>query len=652
MREQRCFSARHTWMLCILCALTLGGCASVATRPSEILPIVELQVNNTATLSDDYVGVAPATLPARARIVNIEYTINFFGPIVVRGVNTDVPVEITNMDRDFGGQLTFGTGCNSLAGSAFVTLPKDGAWVDLCLGTQSASTNDRDAVIQIHENRNDGVILARLGVQAGGTGLSVPTAKQIEMGFGFLQSLGTMDSYVSWVPRPAWIKRTDATGGPITVRLSNAFAASNTRGRLIFAPSQPGGAIPQTSAMVPTLDVSLGNTDRVTFWVAGAFPSPSTRDKDAVIQVNQVGSGDPVLARTAIMVRVRKDANTLSAHERDRFLRALVKLNGSAGSGTFTALGQNYFNYQDIHNQLGARGHSNFQGNAIYTPAFLAWHRLFILRLERELQALDPSVALNYWNFSEADIAQAPVNVFHTAFIGQTTAGLNATFDAANPMAAWSTRWPNFATSAVVTGVRRFPFFQPNQLATGTTCFAPATQATVLAFGNTFVSALTGTTGFSRMEWRAHNAAHVTGGGMSPCQSPTQISWLASLGQPIQDPLFFMLHSNVDRQWALWQQQNNRFDALSTDTYQNQGTAGTGQRVGQFLLDPLFPWGVAGSTGGAFPQTIGQLMAPPEQPRIINAIDYQQEWNTDSNGTAQRGTIGLGYDYVDVPFSR
>jgi hypothetical protein len=33
-----------------------------------------------------------------------------------------------------------------------------------------------------------------------------------------------------------------------------------------------------------------------------------------------------------------------------------------------------------------------------------------------------------------------------------------------------------------------------------------------------------------------------------------------------KDPLFFMLHSNVDRLWALWQWINRRTDAGSADT--------------------------------------------------------------------------------------
>ena len=155
------------------------------------------------------------------------------------------------------------------------------------------------------------------------------------------------------------------------------------------------------------------------------------------------------------------------------------------------------------------------------------------------------------------------------------------------------------------------------------------------------------------MEWLAHNRAHVTGGGLTPCPqtNSTIIGWLTSLNQPIQDPLFFMLHTNVDRLWARWQQQTGRWDPLNTDTYPNQGVATGTQRAGQFMLDPLWPWSTSGTPGGDFPQTIGQPNAPPAKPTILNAIDYQQEWSTNNSGTPQHGTYSLGFDYIDVPYN-
>ena len=63
-------------------------------------------------------------------------------------------------------------------------------------------------------------------------------------------------------------------------------------------------------------------------------------------------------------------------------------------------------------------------------PGFLPWHRAYLLDLERELQAIDPSVALPYWRFDQA----AP-ELFTPDFFG--TSGPNGTvqFSAYEPVA-------------------------------------------------------------------------------------------------------------------------------------------------------------------------------------------------------------------------
>ena len=75
------------------------------------------------------------------------------------------------------------------------------------------------------------------------------------------------------------------------------------------------------------------------------------------------------------MVRVRKNANRLTTAERDRFLRALATLNGS-GIGRFTE-------FRDMH--VGGAPDSEAHGGS----GFLPWHRIYLLDLERELQAID-----------------------------------------------------------------------------------------------------------------------------------------------------------------------------------------------------------------------------------------------------------------------
>ncbi len=226
----------------------------------------------------------------------------------------------------------------------------------------------------------------------------------------------------------------------------------------------------------------------------------------------------------------------------------------------------------------------------------------------------------------------------------------------------------------------RFPRFAPNQLpiaADATYCSVPLDEPDVLALGGASAqfntSTPTGTTGFMRMEWLAHNMAHVTGGGLGVCLSGNnndpRIGWLTSLFTPIQDPLFFMLHSNVDRLWAKWQQQNNRFNL---DSYPDAGTAPVGGRMGQFLEDSIYPWcvltppgaepgpsgdacqsGPSGSTPHPlFPVAPGRVLAPPETPMLLNAIDYEEPWVQFGTGapTQLTGSGGLGFSYDNVPF--
>jgi len=142
------------------------------------------------------------------------------------------------------------------------------------------------------------------------------------------------------------------------------------------------------------------------------------------------------------------------------------------------------------------------------------------------------------------------------------------------------------------------------------------------------------------MEGNPHGSAHVqTGGG----------EWIGSVPTAVRDPLFFLLHCNIDRLWAKWQWVNDRFDTASADTYSPQGSHPGNPPFplpGQYLQDTMWPWnGMTGGTypatapGGAFPLLVS-VVAPPLQPRPIDLIDYQ----------AAPGRPGLDFGYDDVPF--
>ena len=186
-----------------------------------------------------------------------------------------------------------------------------------------------------------------------------------------------------------------------------------------------------TTATANTLALTLpGSGAWVPFVVAGKFGKPSINDKDAIIEAHQNTAVGPVLGSKALMVRIRKNANTLQPSERSRYLLAYKAFRNK--------LGTNYVQFQEMHRLASTAG-----DEAHGQPAFLPWHRAMLLHVERELQKIDPSVALHYWNWDAA----AP-NVFHQDFMGAPDISVGEfdiaepIFAASNPLNGWNTDLP------------------------------------------------------------------------------------------------------------------------------------------------------------------------------------------------------------------
>jgi tyrosinase len=136
--------------------------------------------------------------------------------------------------------------------------------------------------------------------------------------------------------------------------------------------------------------------------------------------------------------------------------------------------------------------------------------------------------------------------------------------------------------------------------------------------------------GFRQMEFDPHGAAHVSFGG--PINSPPTA---------VRDPLFFMLHANVDRLWAKWQWVNHRADPAEPLAY----AAPNPDRDGHRLHDTMWPWnGVTGGSrpptapGGPFPTR--PVVGPGATPTVQSMLDY----------AAVVSQEPLGFAYDDVPF--
>lgn len=389
--------------------------------------------------------------------------------------------------------------------------------------------------------------------------------------------------FVTWRPVKVELRLVAPPAGVASVDLTLSAKSLVNGASLAFATTL-------THDGAATLDVTLPADGRpVSVWVGGAFPTASQKYGDVSLEVRGKTSG-ALLGKQDLMVRVRKDANLLTTVERNRYLAALATLNG-AGGGL-------YVDFRDMH----VAGQPDDQAHR--GPGFLSWHRSYLLDFERELQAIDPEVSLPYWRFDRA----AP-NLFTRAFMGVGVGGW-ARFSPGNPMTNW--------VAMGNPGVQRGNGVGP------TTVPPLRTEAQTLALGAAFG-------GFAEMQGNPHGTAHNSHGG----------GWIINPTVAPRDPLFFLLHCNVDRLWAKWQWSYKLYDPADARSY-----VGGAFIPGHNLGDDLWPW-CGPNKPGRPPAAPGGPMAvspmttaPGPTPKVSSMMDYL--------GTA--GVAHQGFAYDDVPF--
>lgn len=390
--------------------------------------------------------------------------------------------------------------------------------------------------------------------------------------------------FVSWAPSSCRIRVTNPSGATspiVNVRIAGRSVAGG--GAVVFRRNTTGPFSNSLTVPVPITGVS------VPFFVAGRFGRPSVNNGDVTIEAR---AGTSPVGSVPVMVRIRKNANRLTPGERDRLVTAFAQLNNQ-GAGRFA-------DFRDMHTAVSSP-------QAHGAPGFLPWHRAYLIDLERELQAIDPSVSLPYWRFDQP----AP-NIFTLDFFGVSDPLGTVQFSASNPLRFWRTDG--------VQGINRRPFFN-----TGAAPPGLRTEAQTLALGNQYPA-------FRTMEGNPHGSAHTSFGGS-----------ISSIPTAARDPLFFLLHCNVDRLWAKWQRQFGRFNPAQAASYDSN----PGNPIGHNLPDTMWPWN--GITGGTRPPTApGGVMAaspcvsaPGPQPRVQDCLDYQGSVNAVSR---------MGFAYNDVRF--
>jgi len=419
-------------------------------------------------------------------------------------------------------------------------------------------------------------------------------------------------TFLTWRPSRADVRLRDVPSAPpqsVTVQLRSHSTADG--GAVVFSTM-----LHEAGQDTIEIDMPLDGSP-VEVWVGGKFGSASKNFGDVSIKAREVAGGQLTgagLANLPLMVRIRKNAEKLVNKERARFLSAMAILNGQ-GRGRWTDL-------RDMHEADAYRQiHVNY--------SFLPWHRAYLLDLERELQSINPEVALPYWRFDEP----AP-KLIQPSFIGRGRSSGSVDFSSTNPLRNW-------VASGQVAEVRRGDGVGPNNVIPvrneiQSLQISDGPNANFKDFcdwnyaGRTPIG----------LEAGPHNGAHGYNG----------TGWITNPTTSQRDPLFYLLHVNVDRLWAKWQWLPDgtvgpRSDPNSAVSYVSGGTLPNGHNRD----DTLWPWdGIMRDQVPSRPPSApgGDMLdspmttAPGPQPRVKDMIDYL--------GANGGGCLGFAYD--DVPF--
>lgn len=290
-------------------------------------------------------------------------------------------------------------------------------------------------------------------------------------------------------------------------------------------------------------------------------------------------------------LKVRKNAARLTSTEISRFINAVLNLKKTMVKGTDGTPISIYDQFVATHlGSFDVAGRIDSNGDSFANPghmgdAFLPWHREFLYQFEHVLQIVDPTVTVPYWDYTDRNATQNII--FQNNFIGPNggASGIgggsvqSGFFSAANG-------WLQRKDLSGKTWVGKYTETQP--LTRKLRAFTDLPTTTQI---NDTLAKTTYKDFRSSIERVTHNNAHIWVGGS-----------ISNVGTSPNDPIFWMLHANIDRIWAEWQ--------VNGHWGSNWYPANSGF-YGHSLNDMMWPWDRGQMTAAADLQAL-----IPTQPLI------------------------------------
>jgi tyrosinase len=274
-----------------------------------------------------------------------------------------------------------------------------------------------------------------------------------------------------------------------------------------------------------------------------------------------VGTGAPVSAAGSNL-EVRQNVDSLTTQQMTDFVNAILVLKQTTLPGhqlneydEFVQMHINAFNLGEAH------------GN----PDFLPWHREFLLQFEHLLQTVNPTVTIPYWDFTVDNSPTSPI--FSSIFMGGNGDPNDNYVVHDGPFQA-GPQWKIYGDPSSTDLRREFGVFVPS---------LPTPEDVAAGFGigqydtfpydvgspldqsfRNYVEGWNSPTGGPAL----HNDVHAWLGGSDVIVSSPN------------DPIFWLLHANIDRLWAEWEDQYGLLYAPDSGDTQGHG-----------LNDPMYPFG-------------------------------------------------------------